>query len=938
MPISKVSAVLLRGFTQQILVIATAVFVTTPSRAQLQPPVALPAGATYVTSVESINEYRLPNGLRVLLFVDPSKANVAVNIAYMVGSRHENYGEGGMAHLLEHLTFKGTPRHPDIWKELKEHSTQHNGMTSYDRTNYWETFPATDKNLSWALDLEADRMVNSFIAKKDLDSEMTVVRNEFELRENSHDYVLQKRTFSAAFHLHNYGNPVIGSRSDIERVPIERLQAFYRHFYQPDNAVLVVAGKIDEEKTLALVAQYFSPIPKPTRTLRRTYTSEPTQDGERIVTLRRIGEVQALNVMYHIPAGTHAEYPAVEMAASILGTAPSGRLHKALVETGLAVSGYSYSHQLRDPGVMVAGAMVRKEKSLDDALNATLATIEDLKSRPFTDEELTRARTEFLNYVDRMLNDTEKIAHALTEWQAMGDWRMLFLHRDRGKAVTREQAEAAAQKYFVASNRTVGKFIPEAVSVRAEIPETQDLADLLKDYHGDATIAKSEAFDASPENIDRRTERIDLPGGVKLSLLSKKPRGEQVHVSIRFEFGDENSLRGLGTVADITGSLLMRGSSRHTRQQIEDELGRLKAEVWAGAWAGGAWLSLRTTRENLAPVLNLVAEILKEPAFPGVEFAQLIQESLATAEAQKSDPSALASRALRRFLNEYPADDVRYLPTLNERIAELRSLTSDQAKMFHRGFFGASDFNITVVGDFDPTKLRRQVTELFSSWKSPKPYARVTQKFAAVGPRTESIQTPDKANANWEAALKIKMTDADADYPAMVLGTYILGGGVGSRLMTRIRGKEGLSFRIGAAFSARTEDDDARFTAFATCAPENAPKVEASFKDELAKILAEGYTVVEVDVAKTSWLQSRQMSRANDWELAGRLNLLRRWGRTMAGYDADLDAKVSKVTPADVQAAMRKHIDLSQLSIVRAGDFKKAGVTWNTAEAAPRTP
>jgi zinc protease len=183
-----------------------------------------------VTTVEGITEYALSNGLRVLLFPDQTKQTITVNITYLVGSKHENYGETGMAHLLEHLVFKGTPRHPDIPKELTERGARPNGTTWTDRTNYFETFSATEDNLRWALDLESDRMVNSFIAQKDLDSEMTVVRNEFEAGENNPWRVLWQKMMSTAFDWHNYGKSTIGARSDIENVPIDRLQAFYRMY------------------------------------------------------------------------------------------------------------------------------------------------------------------------------------------------------------------------------------------------------------------------------------------------------------------------------------------------------------------------------------------------------------------------------------------------------------------------------------------------------------------------------------------------------------------------------------------------------------------------------------------------------------------------------------------------------------------------------------
>src|SRR5712675_562079 len=210
-----------------------------------------------VASVEGITEYQLENGLRILVFPDSSQSKVTVNMTVLVGSRQEGYGETGMAHLLEHMVFKGTPRHPHVPKALQEHGAQFNGSTSNDRVNYFETLAATDENLEFALDLEADRMVNSFVKREDLDSEMTVVRNEFERGENSPGGVLSERISAAAYDWHNYGKSTIGNRSDIERVPVDNLRAFYKKYYQPDNMVLIVAGKFDDAKALGLIQKYF---------------------------------------------------------------------------------------------------------------------------------------------------------------------------------------------------------------------------------------------------------------------------------------------------------------------------------------------------------------------------------------------------------------------------------------------------------------------------------------------------------------------------------------------------------------------------------------------------------------------------------------------------------------------------------------------------------
>src|SRR5674476_1188945 len=311
-----------------IAISAATIVLTAAALAQTLPP-----GVQKVTSIEGVTEYAFPNGLHVLLFPDNSKPKITVNVVYMVGSRNEGYGETGMAHLLEHMVFKGTKSGQEVFKELTDRTGGNfNGTTSYDQTMYYETLNSSDENLRWALGLEAARMVNMTMLKKDLDTEMTAVRNEMESGENSPLNVLHQRVLAAAYNFHNYGKTVIGNRTDVERVPIANLTVFYQKYYQPDNAVLIVAGQFDESKTLALVAETLGAIPKPQRVLTQPYTAEPTQEGERSVMLRRVGNIQVIMAVYHIPAALHPDLAALEVMAQVLGAPQTGRLYKALGE------------------------------------------------------------------------------------------------------------------------------------------------------------------------------------------------------------------------------------------------------------------------------------------------------------------------------------------------------------------------------------------------------------------------------------------------------------------------------------------------------------------------------------------------------------------------------------------------------------------------------
>jgi zinc protease len=911
----------------RLRVVATLLFLSlmasTPATLGAQGTQSLPKGITRVTSVEGITEYALENGLRVLLFPDPSQQTITVNITYLVGSRHEGYGETGMAHLLEHMVFKGTPKHTNIPQELTEHGASPNGSTWTDRTNYFETFAANDENLKWALDLESDRMLNSYVAKKDLDSEMTVVRNEYEMGENEPTAILEERVTSTAYLWHNYGKSTIGARSDIEKVPIQNLQAFYHKYYQPDNAILLVAGKFDEAKTLALVSQYFSPIPRPSRQLQATYTDEPTQDGERTVTLRRVGDVQAVCAAYHVPSGSHPDFAAVQVLTSVLGSTPSGRLHKALVETKKASEIIGQSYQFRDPSLAVFGAQVRQEASLDEAREALIKTVEGLTASPATIEEVERAKTNLLKNFELILRTPDRVGLVLSEWMAMGDWRLLFLHRDRLRKVTPEDVQRVATAYLKTSNRTLGLFIPTPKPDRAEIPATPDIALALKDYKGDAVIASGEAFDPSPTNIESRTTRTNA-SGLKMAFLPKKTRGATVVVSMTLRFGDEKSLMNRGTAASMAGAMLTRGTAKHTRQQIKDEFDKLKAQASIAGGATSATVFIETTRENLPAAMKLAAEVLREPAFPETEFEQLKQAKLAQIEAQRSDPTAVAITAFQRQMYPYPQGDVRYTFTPDEEVSAVKAATLDEVKRFYKDFYGASDAELAVVGDFDAKEVEKLATDLFGSWKSPKPYARLADPFKEIAPKNEELQTPDKANAFFIAAQRLNMRDDDPDYPALVIANEILGGGfLNSRIAARLRQKDGLSYGAGSQLEVKSIDKSSAFLAYAIYAPQNVARLETGFKEEVARALKDGFTAEEVAAAKAGYLQAQQRDRTDDGGLSRQLAGYLFLNRTLSWDDA-LDKKINALTVEQVNAALRRFVDLSKMTIIKAGDFAKS--------------
>jgi zinc protease len=915
-----------------LLSLATALVIAAPTLAEA-PRVSAPAR---VTSVEGTTEYRLDNGLRILLAPDESKPTTTVNVTYQVGSRMEKYGETGMAHLLEHLMFKGTPHYPDktIVQEFAKRGMRWNGSTNVDRTNYFETFTAGDDNLDWALKMEADRMVNSNIWRQDLDSEMTVVRNEMEMGENNPTRILLEKMTATAYQWHSYGKSTIGARSDVENVNIEHLQAFYRNFYQPDNAVLIVTGKFDAAKTLARITQYFGGTPKPARTLEPLWTVEPVQDGARAVTLSRVGDTPVVAALYHIPQSASGDFPALQVLGDILGDTPNGRLYKALVQQKLAADVGSVTMELHDPGYALVLAVLEKEQPRDKAERALIDTVESIRKMPITEAELKRAQKRIANGIERTLDDPAQFGVRLSEAVAAGDWRLIFLNRDRIAALTVADVQRVAENYFKESNRTLGEFIPTAAPDRAVMPAPVDVGKLVADYRGKDAMAAGEAFDPSPANIEKRTKRYTLANGMQVAELRKQTRGNTVAGTLLINTGDRNSLMGKKWVAEIAGHMLQRGAGKLSRQQIADRLAELKATLNVQSFADHVGINFETKRDQLGELLDLIGELVRYPTFPESELAEIKTEWLTGVEARRHQPEAVAQNALARHDNPYPKGDVRYIETFDEQSDAIKAVNVADLKALHGALYGTDHGQIALVGDFDSSAVEPQLGKLFGGWRARIAYVRVPRPYRAISSASQQLETPDKANAFYTARLDIPLKDDDAAIESLLLGDRILGsGGLKSRIADRLRQKDGISYGAGSGLSLDPYEANSSLILSAIYAPQNLPKLKAGIADVLSTLLQDGVTEQELAEAKSGLLQNWSVGRTQDGPLSTQLANQMKIGRSMNFVEAR-EAKVQATSVEEVNGALRKYVALDRLVQIYAGDFTNADK--KSPEAAPQ--
>jgi zinc protease len=884
--------------------------------------------ATFVTQVEGIKEYKLGNGLQVLLVPDQSQSNVVVNIVYNVGSKHEGYGEKGMAHLLEHMLFKSTKNLGDIKKMLSDKGGDANGTTYYDRTNYYEIFPSNEENLRWSIQMEADRMINATIKQEDLDKEFSVVRNEFEIGENNPTSVLMERIISAGYLWHNYGKSTIGSKEDIERVKSPQLRKFYEKYYQPDNATLIVAGKFDEKKVIEFVNQYFGSIPRPTRVLDEIQTVEPAQDGEKFVEVKRAGDSQSVGAMYHVAPYGDKDYAAIDVLSKILTSDPSGYLYKALVDTHKVAAIFAYSPEVRDASFYYFGAEISKDKNIEQVKTDIRTELDKIGTINYTDEDVQRAKASIIKSIENDKNNTINYAVNLTEIVGSGDYRLGFLYRDNIEKVTKEDIKRVAQKYFKVNNRTIGVFIPTKDEVRVKPNEftNKDITELVSNYKGRAVEKEAKPFEASIKNLKAHFAEGKLSNGLKYGIIDKEIKGEKVVLSFNLPVSNETDLANKGAIGELTAQLLMSGTKKLTKEQIKDQLDALKSSVGFRFSGQTLSVSINTYKNSLDKTMDIVRQIITEPTFPEAELAKTLNEYVTYLDANTNDPQALAFNEISRITSNYPKSSLFYTPSFAELKADLQKVKQADLVNFYKNILGAQNGVVSVVGTNDKAKVEKLLNDTFGKWTSKSTYKKAYQTFTATKKEDKLYNIPDKENATAVGQVSFKMNKESADYPAMVMMNEMLGSGgfLSARLPMRLREKEGISYGAGSYISIPTDvkTDVASWSYYAFLNPTKRDAVEKAVKEEISLAIKDGFTADELKTNIVSWKNGRTTSLGTDNTLLSLSNNYLLNGISFDDYDK-LEKQVDALKVSDVNNVLKKYISLDKLTSVYTGTFNK---------------
>ncbi len=711
--------------------------------------------------------------------------------------------------------------------------------------------------------------------------------------------------------------------------------------------MLVVGGSFDTAAVLVKVEKAFGSVAKPSTPVEPAYTVEPAQDGERSVTVRRVGGTATVAVMYHVMPATSREFAAVAVLAQMLGM-DNGPIGEALTRRGTGVTQWAYALNAREPGYLMAGLALADnadEAAASQAGQALLRTTEHLQ---ITDAQVQQARSLALKNINDALRNPEVLSLGLSESIARGDWRLWFAMRDWIEGVTPADVRRVAATYFLPSNRTLGSYLPtKELPPRAPVLPPVDVAAELADYQGKAVAATAVDFELTPANIEAHTvyRRLSVKGepGLRLAILPRPTKGDRVNGTLRLHWGTAETMNGQAVLAGMIGPMLMQGTRKRSEDDIAKALLALDARLTITSSAGGLTANFELPAANMAGFEALQSELLREPSFADIPFERVHKAMLATMHNSRSDPAAVAQNALQRVFaapatdqngrdaGRYPVGDPRTARTLEESDALARAITAAQLRDFWSRFAGAAHGELALVGPVQPDEVTAQLQKELGEWKAPEPrqpwfveWPSDLDRMAALPP----IQVPDKANATYVARIPLAMDSDDGDFPALYAGVQMLGGRPGTALWKRVREEEGLSYGVSSSLSVpahsalQPEGRAASISITASFAPQNRQRLQAVVHEELAKRADSGFTSIEVGFARRAILSARANALAQPASLAGILATNLRYGRDMTRY-AQFDAAYDKLGADAVNTALRKYLRLERMVEVTAGTFPR---------------
>jgi zinc protease len=858
-----------------------------------------------------VTSYTLANGFKVILVPYPSAGQAKVSLVIRSGSKVEGYGESGMAHLLEHMIYMGAGKRKSVKEDLTRLNASWNGTTSSDRTNYFATLPADQKKLEELIRIKADMFLDPKFSEEDLKREMTVVRNEMEMGENSAGSLAMKALLRQSYFWHGYGRPTIGARSDVENAPFRALQDFHRRHYRPDNAFLLVAGTFEQKPTIELINRLFSgaknpPTPKPASWTR-----------EEILPLNTKGEVylpsggtMAVSA-WKLPPASNRETTAFQLGIQAICAQEWGTLRKRLVEVQkLAKSAACSTNAMSDATLFTVAASGDRGDDPENMRVGAVALVEEMAGKGISREDLERARVEYNNIWEGIRLSMPALSSRLESYEVAGDWRILFSNLDDVRDITLDEANAALRKWVTPFGRSDVLVRHRDKVDLPKLPEAE--RPTLEGKSWPPVVADAGKKPASWEEFKGTVQDVDLGDPrVKGALIQRKTNGDKIWLLVRNRYGTPEYLRENGLACAVASSLFGFGGGGFDRNTLDANMEALNA-----SWSiGPEGLSLSVKKVNLEAALDVLVKVWMDPLLPEAEFQRRQSSMASSIDAALTDPETVADKQLTFRFDNYPQGHPQKPKTFEAMREERQSLSYDKVKSCAEDTRGLADALFVVTGD----SSRDEFLRLWERRFKPLPTSKVGYERVRAPRAPETIDTsdilvelPNKPNGAITAQGMIPIVQSDAAVPALRLAFLALGDGTNSRLFKRLREKEGISYSVDAMFNPNPHDPRSTWFITASVASPEYKKAMAALREEVAKLIAEGFNEDELARAKSSWLENRKKTFIEE---GGYTDYVAGLMQNDIGFDflIHYDRRIATISAAEVSEAFRKYVSLDRM-------------------------
>lgn len=912
------------------------------------------AGVEEVTPkpIEGIYEYKLKsNGLQILMVPRKGAPVVTTTVVYHVGSRNEAVGYTGSTHFLEHMMFKGTKKFDPqkgngLDNLLKPVGGVNNATTWLDRTNYFEVVPSTSLNL--CLELEADRMKNLLLRETDRTSEMTVVRNELERSEDEPDQLLEVNLFATAYREHPYHHPTIGWRSDVEGVPTARLRQFYKDFYWPNNATLMVLGDFDRKAALQTIVKFFGQIPKASTPFPAVYTKEPPQEGERRFVVKRGSDLPRAIMAWHTPEAVHPDTYPLDIIQTILGdhSKKSSRLYKRLINTGIASKVVAINYSLRDPGLFVASATATPGGDPAKIESALREEVAKFAKEDVTDEELDRAKKSIIKRLKLAKSDQMRMSDLLTDAIAMADWKWLMNYPKQIEKVTKADLKRAAAKYFLDDNITVGHYFPKAAPAAASTTEKPASNEAASGTEKPVEPAASSS-DSSSTTADSKTESSTSSETDDLKIVDQKTTQVEFLKSpvtiIRYSNGltvvlmpfaeaDTVAVSGMiragyyfkdkdhSQVPELVAEMLTKGSKKYSKEVLAQKLEDMGASLDFETDLFNTTFNTEVVSEDLDLLTSIVSDTVRNPLFPSNELEQEKKLQSSDITEKMVDTGEVAWNGLSRAL--YKPDSVYFAKTFKEQIDEISKTSASDLQQLHSKYYTPGNTVLAFVGDVSAKRITDLVKKHFSSWKgSEKAKIEISNADLqdGVGNKQLVFPLPDKANADIYIGHPINLSIKSPDYYSMLIANAALGFDSFACRLAPVRDVHGLSYGIFSAIQDDSYPLGAWFINFSVN-PINTKKALTLVDKITGDYVKGGITDLELSNEKSHLKGLHAVRLRAPKQLAVKLCKYESLGLGPKFFD-QFREQIGKPTRAQVNACIAKYMKLKDCVTAMSGTF-----------------